>query len=478
VRRYKRRAGEKFSGWRLTQPLGSGGNAEVWKAVGSDGREAALKILHSKNPDGEPFRRFRAEVNILRGLGDREGLLPIIEANLDADGQKSLPWLAMPVATPLRESLGESPSVETVAGAVTNIATSLAGLHAEGVSHRDIKPDNLYLYKGRWSVGDFGLASYPEKEALTEEGRKLGPQYYLAPEMLLNPATADGPPADVYSIAKTLWVLATGQNYPPPGQYRVEIPALTLSAYVTHPRVQLLDRLLERATAYTPGERPTMREMADELSAWLSPPAGGASMEDMTDLYARIFARTEPKRRAEEEQRRLLDEFYGRQEAFLQECVPLANHIATTLQSRDVIIRRYSELLDVLEAYREKEENRIGGYFGGEGALQSDAITIQAHVAGSDHVQLICGFGSRLFEDGKVTLEAAHFVRLRCQEGACPPGMIWSSMHHAAHDLVWSRSEITCLGSAHEAQTRAELLAGLTTNLRTALGRFASLLES
>jgi serine/threonine protein kinase len=87
----------------------------------------------------------------------------------------------------------------------------------KNVSHRDVKPGNLYSFEGRWTIGDFGLVSYPNKEALTAEGKTLGPQHFLAPEMISNPRHADGTKADVYSPAKTLWVLATGQNYPPPG---------------------------------------------------------------------------------------------------------------------------------------------------------------------------------------------------------------------------------------------------------------------
>lgn len=430
--KYKRRAGEQFGSWHLVEPLGSGGNAEVWKATGSDGHSAALKVLHNKNPNSEPFKRFQAEVTLLLRLGATEGLLPIIDANLELNASQSFAWFAMPIATPIRKALEETPAIEMVVRAVADIATCLAKLNGDGISHRDIKPDNLYRYEEQWAVGDFGLASYPDKEALTAEGKKLGPLYYLAPEMLFNPDTAAGPPADVYSLAKALWVLATGQNYPPPGQHRVEIPALTLSSYVTHSRAGILDRLLEHATAHDPHDRPTMGDVANELNSWLLPSVERPTMKDMSDLFVRIAARTEPKRRKEEEQHRLLEEYYGLQESLLNECTPLANYIAATLRKGRVVIKNYTELLDVLEAYREKKENRIGVHFRDGVALTRGAITIWAYIPGSDHVQLVCGVGSRVFEDGIVSLEATHFVRLRCQEQSCPPGMLWSSLHNAA----------------------------------------------
>jgi serine/threonine protein kinase len=88
--------------------------------------------------------------------------------------------------------------------------------------------------------------------------------YFIAPEMLRNPSEEDGRPADVYSLAKTLWVLAAGQKYPPPGEQRVDIKQINLGEYVAHPRVSQLDHLIERATNSDPKLRPSMREIAAE----------------------------------------------------------------------------------------------------------------------------------------------------------------------------------------------------------------------
>lgn len=124
----------------------------------------------------------------------------------------------MPIAESLKDHLGDERALEEVVSAIHEIAVTLAALAGESIGHRDIKPRNLYWHNGRAVVGDFGLADFPGKDSITVEGRKLGPQYYIAPEMLSDAARASPHPADVYSVAKTLWVLATGQNYPPPGE--------------------------------------------------------------------------------------------------------------------------------------------------------------------------------------------------------------------------------------------------------------------
>jgi serine/threonine protein kinase len=172
------------------------------------------------------------------------------------------------LAIGIREALGVNPTLEQVVDAMRCIARTLGGLADQKISHRDIKPENLYCHKGQWVVGDFGLVDYPGKEAVTVRGRALGPRFYLAPEMITDPVHADGRPADVYSLAKTLWVLGAGQNYPPPGFQPASISQNSLNMYVGHPHADILDRLIERATRHSPTERPTMGMMADELDAW------------------------------------------------------------------------------------------------------------------------------------------------------------------------------------------------------------------
>lgn len=108
----------------------------------------------------------------------------------------------MPIAVPLLDALGGTPEFPQVVQAVEHIARTLADLAADGVSHRDIKPDNLFQLNGEWAVGDFGLVKYPERESATRHGRRLGPLYFMAPEMRQNADTANAELADVYSLAK------------------------------------------------------------------------------------------------------------------------------------------------------------------------------------------------------------------------------------------------------------------------------------
>jgi len=159
---------------------------------------------------------------------------------------------------------------------MAEVAETLAKLHSSDFAHRDLKPQNLMVYNGRWVLIDLGLVSYPEKPEETPADGKLGPAHFLAPEMLSTAGAADGKPADVYLLAKTLWVLATGQRYPWAGEQPASNAGCRLESWVAHPRAHLLNDLLDRATRHKPSDRPTARQFGSELRTWLEPPTTAA----------------------------------------------------------------------------------------------------------------------------------------------------------------------------------------------------------
>jgi serine/threonine protein kinase len=292
--------------WLLLSEIGRGGNATVWEAVSDDFPDpepVALKVLNTSKAEREPYQRFVREIEFLRRLEDTTGVLPVIAAHLpDKPSAKDKAWLAMPRATLLSEALAEA-SLATVVSALAVIARTLARLAADGVAHRDIKPDNLYERAGEWLVGDFGLVALPGVSDLTEPNRPLGPVNYRPYEMLANPANADPHAADVYAFGKTLWVLATGQNYPPPGHQRADVRNFSIADLRPHRHAELLDGLIDRATRPDPAARPAMGEIADELGLWLELP----TVDSRLDLSA-AGARLREALRAELDAQDLLEE--------------------------------------------------------------------------------------------------------------------------------------------------------------------------
>jgi serine/threonine protein kinase len=292
-------AGQKYGKWVVTgrKRLGGGGNGEVWRAETADGRVGAIKILYTRRGREGRYRlaRFRDEIGFLLAHPDFPGIVPVLDSRI-CDNLDEPSWYVMPVATPIRQALGADPGPGTVIGAVAEIAGTLAALAAEGVAHRDIKPDNLFQLDGRWVIGDFGLVAYPEKNPRTEHGRKLGPTDYMAPEMRRDADRASPGPADVWALAKTVWVLLTGQQLPLPGTHRAAEAAHALQERITFRFAAELDLLLEKATQIEPEERISMQDMARELHACAATPPEARPSASLAELHDRMAALTAASR--------------------------------------------------------------------------------------------------------------------------------------------------------------------------------------
>jgi len=328
-----------IGGWTVSDFLGRGGNGEVLRASRGD-QVGAIKFQKGSEASQQRLDRLRDEVEALRRCGDIPGVLPLLDANLAPAGGTN-PWFVMGLATSMEDTLGQSSSLGSVVEAVAAIARTLEAVHARGLSHRDIKPDNLFWFEKRWCVGDFGLATFEGKAAKTERGERIGPLFFIAPEMMNDALTSDGRAADVFSLAKTLWVLATGQRYPMPGAYDISFLPARLSTYVQADRTTLLDRLIVSATALDPVSRPTMADVAQELHAWLSPQP---LVSTMVKLDTARFAAELERRRAEVDaaaSAQVRRDGLNRETAtrILDAFGPLAHELANALTGESFLVR-------------------------------------------------------------------------------------------------------------------------------------------
>lgn len=417
--------------------------------MGPDGLEIALKILRVRSPQSEAYRRFRDEIQIQTSLSNVSGVLPLIDSNLPQHPSRdNLPWLAMPIARMARDALHEV-DIQTVLEAIASIAETLAHLHGQGISHRDVKPENLYLYEQRWVIGDFGLVEFPDKEALTIEGKKLGPAHFLAPEMVLSPESSEGPPADVYSLAKSLWVLATGQQWPPPGEHRLDRAEMLVSTYVGGQRTALLDPIIERATLYKPEKRYTASEFAHQLRLWLTPTEEvSANASDLTIVAERI---------------RGFDAHEMAKEQALADLLPKMNNA----------IRRLKDVLDRFNADLHALIPRRGYYV--SSTLISDLKILPP-------VTYFHGFCShRLADTERKNLGALQFYAAigggLLQDERAAVGAAYVIMDNRRKEVPWQSSESFEIGTAEENHAITSLANGLNAHLQIAVERFLQILE-
>lgn len=288
------------------QKLGEGGNSVVYVAARPELAEpVALKVINERRVEQESYQRFLREVEFMTTHRSTPGLLALLDSYLPERPTRSdRAWLATPVATRIDEALAEG-SLDKVVGAVAAIARTLAALQEQfDVAHRDIKPGNLYRLAGEPLIGDFGLISLPEVNELTKEGRQMGPANFIAFEMIENPAGADAHLADVFSLGKTLWVLATGQRWAPLGHQPVGSSGWTIGDFRPHPHSRELDQLVYRMTRLRPSDRPSKAQVVRDLEAWGALPSGPAVL-DWSKQRARLREKLHEQVLEEQEVERL-----------------------------------------------------------------------------------------------------------------------------------------------------------------------------
>jgi serine/threonine-protein kinase len=224
--------------------------------------EQVIKLLRKTHDTAR--LRFLDEIKIIKENQDIDGVMKMIDS---CNGDEEFFWYVMPKCTPFKEHFNNKTPDEIISG-IIQIAKVLKALHLKGVSHRDIKPQNLF-YEDIYIIGDFGLVDYPDKEHdLTIEGTSLGPRFTIAPEMRNNPERADGIAADVYSLAKSMWILLTGMQKGFEGQYSPS-GSIGLANYLPEIYLNVLEDLIVKSTENDPRLRPSIADFAHTLERWV-----------------------------------------------------------------------------------------------------------------------------------------------------------------------------------------------------------------
>jgi serine/threonine-protein kinase len=262
----RRDQGDKIGTWRLEERISGGGNGVVWRVSKNGQPDRALKILRKLSPTTRD--RLQAEIGALKMAAGVDGIVPLLDHDIPHNVDKGPQWFVMPMAAPPATAFKSREAVEIVRPFVA-LAQTLAQLHTLNIHHRDIKPANLLALDGRLCFSDFGLVKYPTRKDITPEKGDVGPKFTMAPEMRRQAARAAGGPADVYSLAKTLWIMLTEQAYGFDGQYS-SAGVLAVSRYHKDILSAPLDDLLVECTDNDPLRRPTAEALASRLADWIS----------------------------------------------------------------------------------------------------------------------------------------------------------------------------------------------------------------
>jgi eukaryotic-like serine/threonine-protein kinase len=270
------RTGALVSAYRIERQVGTGGMGSVYRArhVVRD-TVVALKVLREDQlRQDRAIDRMMREAQILATV-PHGGIPRFYECGLLDDGR---PWIAMELVhgTQLALRIAEGAMrAADVADFVGNVAGVLAAAHDRGVTHRDLKPDNILMtptdphYALR--VIDWGIAHHFAGARYTHHDEAIGTPTYMAPEQ------ARGGPTDGYSDVYGLGIVAyqalTGR---PPflGSTSVEILVQHLNKPVPAlaPRCPdvpyCLVELVERMLAKDYRDRPSAVEVHDAVSCF------------------------------------------------------------------------------------------------------------------------------------------------------------------------------------------------------------------
>ncbi|MBX9929378.1 MAG: protein kinase, partial [Gemmatimonadaceae bacterium] len=204
--------------YQLERELGGGGMSRVFVATETAlGRTVALKVLSPELAAGLSIERFHREIQVAARL-QHPHVVPVHSAGA-VDG---LPYYTMPFVEgeSLRARLAKDGAlpIREVAGILRDVARALEFAHAQGVVHRDIKPDNVLMAGNSATVTDFGIAkaiSASRTEAanatLTSAGTSIGTPSYISPEQASGDANTDQR-ADLYSFGCMAYELLAGRT--------------------------------------------------------------------------------------------------------------------------------------------------------------------------------------------------------------------------------------------------------------------------
>ena len=196
--------------YRLIERLGRGSFGEVWLAEDTKtGIQIAIKIYIALDTRG--IDEFKNEFTNVYSFNHTNLLRPDY---FDVEGSR--PYLIMPYCPASSTELVGSCTPEALRRFIADVAAGLSYLHAAGIVHRDIKPDNiLCTASGRFVITDFGL-SRNMRATLRRNSRSVaseqvsGSLSYMSPE-LFKSSPVHGREADIWALGVSAFEIATGE---------------------------------------------------------------------------------------------------------------------------------------------------------------------------------------------------------------------------------------------------------------------------
>ncbi len=274
--------GQELHGtYKIERLIGKGGMGSVYEASHLRVyRKFAIKVLNcTVVGDEKLMARFKREAMLGSRLG-HDHIVPVLDFDYTDKGN---PYLVMELQQ--GKSLGEVMKEEgtlplvRACSVVQQVCRALSAAHAEGVVHRDLKPDNIFLCPRQGGgehvvVMDFGVSKVLDSESiLTEQSTVLGTPWYMSPEQAAGKSAEVDHRSDIFSLGVVFYQMLAGErpfegDTIPKVLYQVVTRAQTPLSEVRPDLPEGVTALVGRTLEKKREERcPSAAELVSDLSA-------------------------------------------------------------------------------------------------------------------------------------------------------------------------------------------------------------------
>jgi len=200
--------GPVIKGYRMLRRLGAGGMSEVFLAQReADGLEVAVKLLDTRlNENASLLERFIQEYALLEQIDHPNVARIFAHGFTDEHAFITMEYFAH---GDIKRRIASGLSPFEALSIALQVAYALSQIHALGIVHRDVKPDNLMLREdGCVALIDFGVAKHDTQNLEhTQQGEIVGSPYYLSPEQASGKPVS--PASDIYSLGVIFYEMVT-----------------------------------------------------------------------------------------------------------------------------------------------------------------------------------------------------------------------------------------------------------------------------
>lgn len=269
--------------YEVLEEIGHGGMATVYRAKDPRlGREVAVKVIHPHLRDSiEVAARFVTEAHAVAKLR-HPNIVEVFDVSGEDDRERYLvvELLRGETLRALLKQRGALPP-EVAAAMALELLAAVAHAHAEGIVHRDVKPENVLVEIGdgdgdgaiKIKLTDFGIAKLLDEKGVTSTGQVLGSPAHMAPEQIEGGAIDAR--SDVFGMGVLLYEAMVG-HLPFEGNNPAQVLRRVLDgqyppADIERPTVgKKFSLILDLALAHSQDDRyPSAKAMRDALAAEL-----------------------------------------------------------------------------------------------------------------------------------------------------------------------------------------------------------------